>query len=58
MRQLDAFLKRKLAQGGLVAAGLVSLFTGPAVGVALTIFGGLGFINNVFVELCDCSHRS
>jgi hypothetical protein len=55
MRDLDSFLKSKLTQGGLHATGLVMLFSPfPAVGVALTIFGALGFVNNVFVELCDC----
>jgi hypothetical protein len=54
MRQLDAFLQNKLVQGGVNAAGLVTLFTLPAVGVALTIFGALGFINSIFVDLCHC----
>jgi hypothetical protein len=55
MRQLHAFLNRKWAQGGLNAAALAALFTLPGIGAALTIFSALGFINNVFVELCDCS---
>jgi hypothetical protein len=54
MRQLDSFLKNKWTQGGLTAVGLVTLFTLPAVGTALTLFGTLGFVNNIFVELCEC----
>ena len=55
MRKLDAFLKRKWTQGGMNAAGLVTLFTALAVGIALTIFGAIGFANHVFVDLCQCS---
>lgn len=58
MRKLDAFLKSKWTQGGIAAASLITLFTLPAVGAALTIFGALGFVNNVFVELCECLVRS
>ena len=58
MRQLDAFLKSKWTQGGLAATGLITLFTLPALGVALTIFSALGFVNNVFVELCECPKRA
>lgn len=54
MRQLNEFLKRKWTQGGVAAAGLVALFTTPAVGAAIAIFSALGFVNNVFVELCEC----
>jgi hypothetical protein len=56
MRQLDAFLQNKFIQGGVNAAGLVTLFTLPAVGAALTVFSALGFINGIFVELCHCPH--
>lgn len=55
MRKLDAFLKNKWTQGGMNAAGLVTLFTAPTVGIALTIFGAIGFANHVFVDLCQCS---
>ena len=57
MRELNEFLKNKWAQGGLNALGLAALFINPAVGISLTIFGVLGFVNNVFVELCDCPER-
>lgn len=57
MCQLDDFLKNKIAQGGIAAAGLITLFTAPALGAALTIFGALGFVNNAFVELCNCPVR-
>ena len=57
MRELNEFLKNKWAQGGVTVLGLAALGMNPAVGAALTIFGALGFINNVFVELCDCPER-
>lgn len=57
MRQLNAFLNRKWLEGGLHAVGLVTLFTAPALGTVLTIFSALGFVNGVFVELCECPER-
>jgi hypothetical protein len=54
MRQLDTFLKNKWAQGGINAAGLITIFTLQPLGIVLTILSALGFVNNVFVELCDC----
>ncbi len=55
MRNLDCFLKQKAAQGGLILVGLATLFGAAAWGVALTIFGALGFVNNHFIELCGCN---
>ena len=57
LREVDAFLKNKAAQGGTVVLGLVAIFTNPALGAALSIFAALGFVNNVFVELCECPAR-
>ena len=57
MRELDTFLGNKWTQGGLNAAGVVTLFAvpgGQVAGAALTIFGVLGWINNFFVTLCKC----
>ena len=54
MRQLHAFLNKKWTQGGLNAAALAALFTAPGIGAALTIFSALGFVNAVFVDLCEC----
>ena len=54
MRLLNDFLNTKYMEGGIEVAGLAALFTAPAVGIALQIFSALGFINRVFVELCDC----
>lgn len=54
MRELDAFLNNKAAQGGAVVLGLVAIFVNPVLGASLAIFSALGFVNNVFVELCDC----
>ncbi|SFZ79054.1 hypothetical protein [Chitinimonas taiwanensis] len=54
MRELDAFLNNKWTQGAINAAGLITLFTLPAVGVCLTLLSAIGFVNNVFIELCEC----
>lgn len=54
MRQLDKFLNKKAAQGGAAVLGLVAIFVNPVLGGSLAIFSALGFINNYFVELCDC----
>lgn len=54
MRQLDAFLKNKVTQGGITTLEVVAFFTSPALGGVLTLFCALGFINNVFVGLCNC----
>jgi len=55
MRQLDEFLRKKWAQGGIAATGLITIFTLPALGVALAIFSAVGFLNNVFIDLCECA---
>jgi hypothetical protein len=54
MRDLDAFLKKRWAEGGLVVAGVLAIAANPAVGTFLAIFSAIGFINKAFVELCDC----
>ena len=54
MRFLNDFFNDKWAQGGVHAAGLIALFTAPYLGTALTILSVLGWVNGVFVELCDC----
>ena len=55
MRQLDEFLRNKWAQGGIATTGLITLFTLPALGAALAIFSAVGFLNNVFIDLCECA---
>jgi hypothetical protein len=47
-----------LVKGGLQAAALVALFINAPVGATLEIFNAIGFINDVFVELCDCPKRT
>lgn len=58
MRQLHAFLDKKIVQGGIAISGVASLFGTPAIGAALTIFAALGFINSVFIEMCNCPVRA
>jgi hypothetical protein len=58
MQELDEFLNKKSTQGGAIALSLAALFMNPVVGGVLTIFTALGFINHVFVDLCDCPQRS
>ncbi len=43
MRKLDDFLKKKVAQGGLAVAGIVSLFTSPALGSGAYYVNGTWF---------------
>ena len=54
LRQLDSFLKSKWTQGGMGAAGVVTIFAFTPIGNAISIFAALGLINNFFIELCDC----
>jgi hypothetical protein len=58
MRQLDAFLKNKWAQAGAAAGGLVAAFgafaSAAALGSFLAVLAAVGFVNNAFVDLCDC----
>jgi hypothetical protein len=62
MRLLNESMKNKLAQGGLHAVALGALFMNPAVGApvaaSLEIFNFIGFINDVFVELCNCPEKA
>jgi hypothetical protein len=58
MRLLNEFMKKKFVKGGLHAAALGALFMNPAVTASLEIFNAIGFINDVFVELCDCPEKS
>jgi len=57
MRQISDFFNRKGVQGGVQAAGLITLFPVPYLGAPLTVLGALGWVNGVFVELCDCPKR-
>jgi hypothetical protein len=58
MRMLNEAMKKKLVKGGLQAAALAALFINAPVGATLEIFNAIGFINDVFVELCDCPKRT
>lgn len=56
MVNLDAFLRSKKVEGGLILAGLILLCMEPtAVAPMLTILSSLGFVNNAFIELCECN---
>jgi hypothetical protein len=57
MRELDAFLKNRWAEGGVITAGVIGVFTGlslPTLGPFVAIFTAVGFLNKAFVELCEC----
>jgi hypothetical protein len=58
MRMLNEFMKNKFVKGGVHAAALGALFMNPAVTASLEIFNAIGFINDAFVELCDCPEKS
>ena len=49
LREVDAFLKNKAAQGGTVVLGLVAIFTNPALGAA-----PFNFRRPRFCEQCFC----
>jgi hypothetical protein len=58
MRALHAFTSNVWVEGGFVVADVFSLPAAPPVGVFLTIFGGLCFVNGRIVVLCGCPPRS
>ena len=51
MRQLHDFLENKWAEGGNIIA---DIFASALLGHFLLVFSAVGFVNKVFVELCDC----
>lgn len=54
MRELDAFLKHKWTEAGVNGFSVVTIFIDPVAGTCLTILCGLGYVNKIFVEMCNC----
>lgn len=58
MRELHAFLRSRWTQATTTALGGFAAFsqlvTAVALGKFLAILAAVGFVNDAFVELCDC----
>ncbi|MDO9554883.1 hypothetical protein, partial [Rhodonellum sp.] len=58
MRQLDEFFRYKRAQAAIIVVDvLLAILAPPTFGLFLTLLAVLGWLNNYFLELCDCSNR-